>query len=140
VAEQFGKSAIIADLPIQPSAAYMLAAPSVPDEARQKVIELAEAGEKISVAVAQKIVAEAKKKGTKKAKRLPVDKLALRLTTMLERYKVRWDQKEWGQLANQLREFADALEKRQRGRQRDGQGFEGGSDPPDGSRSAPPPV
>ena len=43
VAEQF-KSAKIADLPIQPSAAYFLAAPSVPDEARQVAVEKAEAG------------------------------------------------------------------------------------------------
>jgi hypothetical protein len=35
VAEQF-KSAKIADLAIQPSAAYLLAAPSVPDEARER--------------------------------------------------------------------------------------------------------
>ena len=40
VAEQF-KSAKIADLPIQPSAAYLLAAPSVPDEAREKAVEKA---------------------------------------------------------------------------------------------------
>jgi hypothetical protein len=35
VAEQFGKSAIIAELPTQPTAAYLLAAPAVPDEARE---------------------------------------------------------------------------------------------------------
>jgi hypothetical protein len=40
VAEQF-KSAKIADLPIQPSAAHLLAAPSVPDEAREKAVEKA---------------------------------------------------------------------------------------------------
>src|SRR5947208_15313192 len=52
VAERF-KFAKIADLPIQPSAAYYLAAPSVPDEARQQAIERAEAGEEINTAVAK---------------------------------------------------------------------------------------
>jgi hypothetical protein len=49
VAERF-KSAKIADLPIQPSAAYFLSAPSVPDEARQVAVEKAEAGESVTVA------------------------------------------------------------------------------------------
>ena len=38
VAEQFKSATKIADLPIQPSAAYFLAAPSIPDEAREKAI------------------------------------------------------------------------------------------------------
>ena len=46
VAEKF-KSAKIADLPIQPTAAWLLAAPSVLDKARQKAVEKAEAGEEI---------------------------------------------------------------------------------------------
>jgi hypothetical protein len=53
VAEQFGKSAIIADLPIQPTAAYLLAAPAVPDEAREDAIEKAKAGEQITVSAAK---------------------------------------------------------------------------------------
>jgi hypothetical protein len=61
VADQFGKSAIIADLPIQPTAAYLLAAPAVPDEVREAAIEKAKAGEQITV-TAKEIVTEAKKK------------------------------------------------------------------------------
>jgi hypothetical protein len=57
VAEKF-KSAKIADLPIRPSAAYLLAAPAVPDEAREK----AEGGEQITFATAREIVAEVRKK------------------------------------------------------------------------------
>jgi hypothetical protein len=34
---------------------------------------------------------------------------------VLERYKERWDSKELAALARQLREFADGLEKEQRG-------------------------
>jgi hypothetical protein len=88
VAEKF-KSAKIADLPIQPSAAYLLAAPSVPDEAREKAIEKAEAGEEITFATTREIVAEArKKKRARRQKIMPADKLAARLVTVLERYLV----------------------------------------------------
>ena len=115
VAEKF-KSAKIADLPIQPSAAYFLAAPSVPDEARQVAVEKAEAGEEITFATAREIVAEAKKKRRpKRQKAVPADKLGLRLVKSLERYKERWNPKELPELARQLREFADALEKPQAG-------------------------
>jgi hypothetical protein len=110
VAEKF-KSAKFADLPIQPSAAYLLAAPAVPDEARQKAIEKAEAGEEITFAAAKVIVREAKKKKRpRRRKAVPVDKLGLRLVKVLERYKERWDQDEMEELARRLREFADGLD------------------------------
>jgi gas vesicle protein len=116
VAEQF-KSAKIADLPIQPSAAYLLAAPSVPDEARQKAVEKAEAGEEITFAAAKEIVAEArKKKRPRRQKAIPADKLAGRLVNVLERYRDRWDPKELAELARQLREFADSLDSQKGGR------------------------
>ncbi len=51
VAERF-KSAKFAELPIQPSAAYLLAAPTVPDEARQVAVEKAQAGEEITFTTA----------------------------------------------------------------------------------------
>ena len=44
------------------TAAYLLAAPGVPDEARQVVVEKAEAGEEITFATAREIMAVAKKK------------------------------------------------------------------------------
>src|SRR5947209_14228164 len=76
VAEQF-KSAKIADLPIQPSAAYFLAAPSVPDEARKLAIEQAQAGEEITFAAAKRIVAEARKKRRpRRQKAVPYDQLS----------------------------------------------------------------
>jgi hypothetical protein len=118
VAERF-KSAKFAELPIQPSAAYLLAAPTVPDEARQVAVEKAEAGEEITVATAREIVAEAKKKRRpRRQKPVPTDKLGLRLLKSLERYKERWPSKELSELARQLREFADALEKPQPGRKK----------------------
>jgi len=116
VAEQF-KSAKIADLPIQPSAAYFLAAPSVPDEARQKAVEKAEAGEEITFATARVIVAEArKKKRPRRHKTMPSDKLAGRLVNVLERYRDRWEPKELAELARQLREFADSLDSQKGGK------------------------
>ncbi len=116
VAENF-KSAKIADSPIQPSAAYLLAAPSVPDEAREKAVEKAEAGEEITFATARKIVAEArKKKRPRRQKTMPSDKLAGRLVNVLERYRDRWDPKELAELARQLRDFADSLDGQKGGR------------------------
>jgi hypothetical protein len=116
VAEKF-KSAKIADLPIQPSAAYFLAAPSIPDEARQKAVEKAEAGQEITFATAREIVAEArKKKRPRKQKILPSEKVVKRLATTLERYRDRWDPKQLAELAFQLREFANSLDSQRGGR------------------------
>jgi gas vesicle protein len=118
VAERF-KIANFASLPIQPSAAYLLAAPSVPDEARQVAIQKAEAGEAITTKVAKEIVAEAKKKKRpRRQKAVAADKLAGRLLTALERWRERWHPDELSELARQLREFADALEKPEKGKKK----------------------
>ena len=116
VAERFGSNTkLISDLTIQPTAAYLLAAPSVPDEARQVAVEKAEAGEEINTKVAKAIVAEAKKKRRPKRKKtVPAEKLGLRLGKMLEKYRERWNPDELSQLAEQLRSFADAPEKPRR--------------------------
>ena len=124
VADRF-KSENVADLRIQPSAAYFLAAPSVPDEARQVAVEKAEAGEEITFAAAKQIVAEAKKKGKRRRKPIPTDKLSVRLYSVLERYRERWNRKELADLARQLREFADTLEKSERARRKKAQAAEG---------------
>jgi len=117
VAERFGANPkLISDLTIQPTAAYLLAAPSAPDEARQQAIERAEAGEEITTSVAKEILAETrKKKRPRRQKAVPTVKLGLRLMNVLERYKERWKPDELSELARQLREFADALEKPGRG-------------------------
>jgi gas vesicle protein len=117
VAERFGhKTEIISDLTIQPTAAYLLAAPSTPDEARETAIERAEAGEQITTAVAKEILAQARKKKRPMRQRVPpTDKLGGRLLNVLERYKERWNPKELSELARHLREFADALEASQQG-------------------------
>ena len=54
------KFSIIEDLnslPIRPTALYLLAQPSVPDEAREEALEKAENGEPITVAAAKEIIA-----------------------------------------------------------------------------------
>lgn len=117
VAQRF-ELATIANLPIQPTAAYLLAAPSVPDEARQAAIEKAEAGEEISTTVAKEIVAEAKKKKKpRRRKTVPADTLVVRLVKVLERYKERWPG-ELSDLSRHLREFAEALEKSEKGKKK----------------------
>lgn len=82
----------------------------MPDEAREKAVERAEAGEQITTAVAKEILAETrKKKRPRRQKTLSLDKLSGRLGKVLERYRERWDPKEMAELTRQLREFADSL-------------------------------
>src|SRR5205823_6552311 len=76
VAERFGANPkLLSHLIIQPTAAYLLAAPSVPDEAREVAVEMAKAGEEITTKVAKKILAETRKKRPKKGKPVPTEKL-----------------------------------------------------------------
>jgi hypothetical protein len=116
VAERFGpKAEMISDWAIAPTAAYMLAAPSTPGEARREAIARAEAGEQITTSVAREIVAEARKKDGSPAGSLPPEKLGPRLIKVLERYRAYWNPKALSELARHLREFADTLEKPPRG-------------------------
>jgi hypothetical protein len=109
VAEHFGpKSEIISDLKIDPTAAYLLSAPSAPDQARQVAIERAEGGEQITAKLAKEILAKERRKPRR---RLPgTDTLKEKLAKALIRYRDKWNQKELSELAQQLREFADSLE------------------------------
>ena len=63
--------------------------------------------------VAKEILAETKKKRTRRAKTVPTNKLSGRLIKVLERFRDRWNKKELSEFARQLREFADALEQPQ---------------------------
>jgi hypothetical protein len=58
--EQFGDLPNLGSLAIDPSALYLLAAPSTPEAAREEALARAEAGEPVSYSAAQEIVAEAK--------------------------------------------------------------------------------
>jgi hypothetical protein len=109
VAERFGpKTEIISDLRIDPTAAYLLAAPSTPDEARQVAVKRAEAGEHITPSVAKEILAKERKKPTRR--RRGAEDLAENLRKALTRFRERWNPKELSELAKQLREFADSLD------------------------------
>jgi hypothetical protein len=122
VAQSFGgKDEILADLAIQPTTAYLLAAPSTPDEARQTAIECAEAGEQITTAVAKEILVETRKRRPREAKEIPPDKLTDKLLKSLERSKEQGSG-EVTELARHLREFADALEKPEGGRKKKARG------------------
>lgn len=110
VAERFGKSEMISDLHIQPTAAYLLAAPSTPDEARQTAVERAQAGERITAAVAKDIVARAKKKCRRRLRAVSGEKLRSRLTAVLERCRNVCAPHELAEIARQLRRFADEVE------------------------------
>jgi hypothetical protein len=109
VAERFGpRSEIISDLKIDPTAAYLLAAPSAPDQARDAAIERAEAGEHISAKVAKQILAKERRKPRKR--KVSTEKLKERLEKALTRFRDRWNEKDLAELVKQLREFADEAE------------------------------
>lgn len=117
VAGQFGpKRELIADLRIAPTAAYLLAAPSASDEARERAIARAESGETITAKVARDILAQARKKGSTRGKRAKAGVLAPRLLATLERYHRRWSHKELAELARHLRQFADRLDQQEQDR------------------------
>jgi hypothetical protein len=120
VAERFGKNETISQM-IEPTAAYLLAAPSAPDEAREAAIKRAESGERITARVAKKILAEERKKPTRRRTRVSAEKLRERLESVLTRLRDQWNQKELPDLAQRLREFADSLEGGRGGSKKKGQ-------------------
>jgi Protein of unknown function (DUF3102) len=113
VAELFGsKNAIISDLAITPSAAYLLAAPSTPFEARQALLDRAAAGEKITATLAREIIGAARKGATGNRKILAADVLWQRFAKKLESFIAGCNAKDLPGLQVKLRRFADELENR----------------------------
>lgn len=76
VAEKFSQCENLNSLPVRPSALYLLAQPSVPDEARDEALDKAESGEPITVAAAKEIIA---------SHREPVDTGPLEITEAAKR-------------------------------------------------------
>jgi hypothetical protein len=110
VAAQFGpKSAIISDLAIQPTAAYLLARPSVPEQARQVAIRRAESGERITVPVAKAIVAEFRGNTSDHEPLTNEEAIRARLEKILDPY-ARKSPLQRTALAKILRTLADNLE------------------------------
>jgi hypothetical protein len=114
VAERFGRTEIISDLHIQPTAAYFLAAPSAPDEARQTAIQRATAGERITVDVAKEILAQYRRKSRPSAEVAHNGNLGDRLVKFLNFYQQRWEPGDLPEMARRLREYANQLERRTR--------------------------
>ena len=108
VAERFRPISELSSV-FDPTAAYLLAAPSAPDEARQAAVERAEAGEHITAKVAKEILAEERKKPLRKRRRGP-EAVREKLANFLARLRKGWNKKELSELAQQLREFAATLE------------------------------
>jgi hypothetical protein len=111
VAGRFAKTAIIADLPIEPTAAYLLAAPSTPESACQAAIARARTGERITTRVAKEILGQEKTKEKRDSPR--ASDLAQRLKKALEQYRDQWGPKHISDVARELGAFADSLDKRQ---------------------------
>lgn len=117
VAEQFGpKKEMISDLAIDPTAAYLLAAPSAPFEARQVAFDRAQSGEKITGAVVKEILGLGRNKALgKKRNRLEKGRWAW-LGGKLDRFRKSCDASSLAEFARQLRLYASALEKEMRDR------------------------
>ncbi|NQT37745.1 MAG: DUF3102 domain-containing protein [Planctomycetes bacterium] len=114
VAQRF-KSASVADLTLDLTAAYLLAAPSTPERARSVAIKRAENGEHVTITTAEKIIAETKsKQGNGQAAQRRVHH-AQRTLKALGRLKQQWPDGKAQELARLLREFADSLESSQLG-------------------------
>jgi hypothetical protein len=117
VAVRFGsKPATLADLPIEPTAAYLLAAPSAPEEASEEAVRRAENGEVITADIAREILGILKNKPAQGEKErssaLSARKLLGELLESLETFRRRWQPEQLSLLVRELRVFADSLEKR----------------------------
>jgi hypothetical protein len=114
VAQRFGpKTEMISDLRMEATAAYLLAAPSAPEEASEIALRRAQKGEHITAAVAKDILGSLRNKVVRQMPQspsLPAGKLLGQLLESLESFRQRWHPSQLSLLARQLREFADSLE------------------------------
>ncbi len=109
VAQRF-KSASVADLEVDLTAAYLLAAPSTQERVRAVALERAEHGEHITNATVQDIIAETKSQqnnGQAARRRVHARQRTLKA---LDRLRRQWPDGKAQELARLLREFADSLE------------------------------
>jgi hypothetical protein len=104
------KSARVADLEMDVTAAYLLAAPSTPERARTLALERSENGEHITYALAQEIVAQARNNRRNDQATHHAPRARKRTLKALDRLRHRWPAEEAKELARLLREFADSLE------------------------------
>lgn len=114
VAERFGtKMDIISDLRIQPTAAYLLAAPSVPEEASAQAVCRAEKGERITAKVAKEILGSVRNKPEQHerggSQATSSQRLLGGLLESLECLRRQWTG-QLSELALHLKDFVDSLE------------------------------
>ncbi len=107
-----GKTTIIVDLPIAPMAAYLLAAGSTPEAAREAALERAKAGEEVTHALAKEIVEQARARNGEKRRGRPSHRVLAQLTRTLVECQDNCPEDSRSEVARQLREAADALEGR----------------------------
>jgi hypothetical protein len=120
VAQRFGpKAEILSELSIEPTAAYLLAAPSAPQEASVAALERAQRGERITASVAREILnsfrKEPERRESASSVEVPAGRLWRQLLEVLESFRRQWDPRQVSVLARQLRDFADSLEEKQEG-------------------------
>ena len=97
----------VSHLRLDPTAAYILTASSVPDTARTEALERALGGERITPKIAREIVDRALKKA--RGRTVSSAQLHSRLARVLERYLQRWPAEETPGMAERVRELRDAL-------------------------------
>jgi hypothetical protein len=109
-----GKTEMISEMQIEPTAAYLLAAPSAPNEARAAALERAAGGERITPAVAREILRKVHPESGRRGRSHPGGRLLGELLKVLEEFRRRCCPGEVATLARQLRDFADSLEEKRR--------------------------
>lgn len=113
VAIRFGPECeIISHVVIHPTAAYLLAAPSVPERARELALKRACEGSAVTVQLARDLIQKVRGGQESRAQKVPSAFLRRRLRRALQWYQERWRPED---LAAVLREFIAELERPQKG-------------------------
>lgn len=109
VAQRF-KSARVADLEVDVTAAYLLAAPSTPERARTMALERAEDGQHITHALAREIITKTKAEHENSQPNRNGTHAGERAIQALDRLRRHWPGEKAQKLAQLLRAYADSLE------------------------------
>jgi hypothetical protein len=112
VAENFGdKMEIISDSHLTPTAAYLLAAPSTPEDARRTALQLAGKGKTVTVALARQLIRKIRAKTKDKQTAIPskTETMLAKLDRHLERIIERLKPEDIGKMSDHLIHFANAM-------------------------------
>ena len=105
-----GHGDMMSQLRMDPTAAYILTAPSVPNSARQEALERAENGEAITAKIAREIIEEAMKNA--RGRKVSTRQLQSRLARVLQRYVQQWPEDEEREIAEQVHGLLGVLKQR----------------------------